>query len=516
MSAGNTAGSRWRQLHVRAALLTLPMLLLLCAIMLALLRHFSAQTALESTQRMNLGLARYIVEHQPTQLIDGRGQPDASIMKELAMHVMMINPSVEVYLLDVSGQVLGHALDLAGQPDPTGQRVNLQKIRTLLEKEPAALRLPIFGDDPRPGSQTNIVSVAALGAAGNPSGYLYIVLNGRQQQSVTTTLTNSNTLRQVVIGLFLATALTMGLVMVALHKLTRPLRQLITELRDFRDDTKENRIQDPDDEIGILRGAVQAMQERIAQQFKRLEDSDNQRRELISNISHDLRTPLSSIQGYIETVLVRGDQLAHAEVVQHLKTALRHVDLLGKRVSDLFELSKLDAGRVEPRYEVFCLAELLQDVIQNYQLSAQQLGVKLRLSAGSHMKTRVSADIALIERVLQNLIDNALRHTPSGGEVSLALEARDKLIEVSVSDTGDGIALEHLPHIFERYWRTSGVDGARSSSKIDSGTGAGPVVSSGLGLAIVKRILDLHSSVVNVQSELTRGTRIQFGLQRAS
>ena len=132
------------------------------------------------------------------------------------------------------------------------------------------------------------------------------------------------------------------------------------------------------------------------------------------------------------------------------------------------------------------------------------------------MKTRVSADIALIERVLQNLIDNALRHTPAGGEVSLALEARDKLIEVSVSDTGNGIAFEHLPHIFERYWRFSGVDGARPSSTTDSGTGEEFGISSGLGLEIVKRILDLHSSAVNVQSELTRGTRIQFGLQRAN
>lgn len=498
--------SRWRRLHIRAALITLPMLLLLCAVMLGLLRHYSARSALESTQRMNLGLARYIVDHQPTRLLDPSGAPNAALMRELAMQVMMINPAVEVYLLDVNGQVLGHALDLAGQADPVGRRVNLARVQSLLTDELAELRLPILGDDPRSNSRGNIVSIAALDGAGSPSGYLYVVLNGQQQQSVTATLANSNALREVAIGLGLATLATMALTLIALRKLTRPLRELTAELRDFRGNPEHALVDDRGDEIGVLRAAVRAMQQRIAHQFKRLEDADNQRRELISNISHDLRTPLSSIQGYVETVLVRGDRLDPEQRAQHLKTALRHVQLLGRRVSDLFELSKLDAGRVEPKYETFCLAELLQDVVQNYQLGAQERGINLRLSAGSHTKTRVSADIALIERVLQNLIDNALRHTSSGGEITLALDAKGALIEVSVSDTGSGIALEHLPHIFERYWRSSDVD------QDETGQGAG--VSSGLGLAIVKRILDLHSSVVNVQSALSRGTQIRFGLQR--
>ena len=489
--------------------MTLPMLLLLCAVMLGLLRHYSARSALESTQRMNLSLARYIVEHQPTGLLGASGEPNAALMRELAMHVMMINPSVEVYLLDRQGLILGHALDLVGQADPVGRRVNLTRVKALLQEDPSGLRLPIYGDDPRSDGRENIVSIAALGGAAAPSGYLYVVLNGQQQQSVTATLANSNAWSEMAIGLGLATLLTMALMLIALHNLTRPLRELTAELRDFRSKDDSAPIDSSDGEIGILRSAVRAMQHRIAQQFKRLEDTDNQRRELISNISHDLRTPLSSIQGYVETVLVGGERLDSAQRALHLKTALRHVQLLNRRVSDLFELSKLDAGRVEPNYETFCLAELLQDVVQNYQLSAQQRGINLRLSAGSHMKTRVSADIALIERVLQNLIDNALRHTPPGGEVSLSLEAKDALIEVSVSDTGSGIALEHLPHIFERYWRSSDVDAVEA---VEAGVGAG--VSSGLGLAIVKRILDLHSSVVNVQSALARGTQIKFGLLR--
>jgi signal transduction histidine kinase len=214
---------------------------------------------------------------------------------------------------------------------------------------------------------------------------------------------------------------------------------------------------------------------------------------------------LSSIQGYVETVLLRAEQLDAPTRAQHLRTALRHVDLLGRRIGDLFELSKLDAGRVAPKVEIFCLAELLQDVVQNYRLPAQQRGIRLSLAAGSHMQARVLADIALIERVLQNLIDNALRYTAAGGEVTLTLQARGAQLEIGVADTGQGIAQEHLPHIFDRYWRATATDTASSA-------GSG----SGLGLAIVKRILDLHGCAVRVHSELRRGTRFEFALPRAA
>jgi len=212
---------------------------------------------------------------------------------------------------------------------------------------------------------------------------------------------------------------------------------------------------------------------------------------------------LSNIRGYIETVMLRGDSIDAEARANHLRTALRHVDLLGKRVRDLFELSKLDAGRATPQTEVFCLAELLQDIVQNYQLTAQQRGIALHLSTGSQAKARVVADIAMIERVLQNLIDNALRHTGVGGTVELTIENHGAFMNISVSDTGQGIRSEHLPHIFERYWRAPEVD--------DHGAGT----SSGLGLAIVKRLLELHGSVVKVQSELQRGTRFGFELPQA-
>jgi signal transduction histidine kinase len=509
MKAALPAGrsSVWRplrQLHVRAALVAIPLLALLGAGMVLLLQHYSEQTALEASQRMNLGLADYIVEHQPPGLIGANGQAEAARMKELALNVMMINPAVEVYLLDAQGRVIAHALEGVQGPDPVGRSVDMAPVRRLLdERRGGNVRLPIVGTDPRNAGRLNTFSVAPV-ASPSGMGYLYVVLNGNAAQSVSASLANSDALRALAVSVALATALAAAVLLIAWQKLTRPLRRLTLELKAFRGEAETDDAGGAGDEIAVLRNAVHAMQQRIAQQFERLEAGDRQRRELVSNISHDLRTPLSSIQGYVETVLLRGEQLDGEARAAHLRTALRHVDLLGKRIADLFELSKLDAGRVEPKHEAFCLAELLQDVVQNYQLTAQQRGVRLNLAAGSHTQARVRADIALIERVLQNLIDNALRYTAQGGDVTLAIESQGAFMQISVSDTGRGIATEHLPHIFERYWRVTDAEEAGSSA------------SSGLGLAIVKRILDLHGSVVRVHSEFKRGTRFEFLLPQAA
>jgi signal transduction histidine kinase len=248
------------------------------------------------------------------------------------------------------------------------------------------------------------------------------------------------------------------------------------------------------------------MQQRIAQQLRHLQDNDQLRRELVSNISHDLHTPLANVQGYVETLLLAGDRLDAAARRQHLETALRHLRRLHRRIADLFELSKLDAGGVAPRLEPFRLGELLQDVVQDGQLAARERGVVLSLAAGAELQASVLADIGLIERVLQNLVDNALAHTPRGGAVTLAVEREGPgALRVAVIDTGSGIAREHLAHIFERYWRAD-------DTPDSPGHGAG----AGLGLAIVKRILDLHDSLVCVDSDPARGTRFAFTLPQAA
>ncbi|OYU76127.1 MAG: two-component sensor histidine kinase [Alphaproteobacteria bacterium PA3] len=500
MSAHHAKGP----LHLQAAAGASGLLALLGLVMFALVHHHGTQTALEATQRLNLGLARYVVAHLEGGMVDRSGHPDGRRMTALAQQVMMINPAVEVYLLSTDGQVLAHALDGELPVDPIGRRVDMAPVQRLSTPALAAPRLPVLGDDPRRPGQRTIVSVAPVADAGTTTGYMYIVLHGQALRTVAGNLADSQALRELLLGLVLVTAMAAGVLALALRRLTRPLRQLAAELDAFRTEPGTPGSPRAQDELGVLRMAIAALQQRVGEQFARLEQADSQRRELISSISHDLRTPLSNIRGYVETVLLRGDGLAVETRAQHLRTALRHTDLLNRRVRDLFELSKLDAGRQTPRQDRFCLAELLQDVVQNYQLPARHQGVAIAMAANSLRQARVTADIAMIERVLQNLIDNALRFTAAGGQVTLVVTASGAQYAISVTDTGRGIPAEHLPHIFDRYWR------AGPDEEMRAGT------SSGLGLAIVKRILELHGSAVRVTSALAQGTRVEFALPLAA
>ncbi|MBA4176128.1 MAG: hypothetical protein C0505_06160 [Leptothrix sp. (in: Bacteria)] len=341
------------------------------------------------------------------------------------------------------------------------------------------------------------------------SGYLYVVLQGQTQQAVAAAVAQSGAWRELLLAALAVTASAALVLVMVMQTLTRPLRRLTDAVRAFHAElpTAGGAGETRGDEVDALREATRAMQERIAQQLRHLEDKDRLRRELVSNISRDLHTPPANVQGHVETLLLADDRLDAAARRQHLQTALRHLQRLHRRTAVLFELSKLDVDGVAPRIEAFRLGELLQDVVQDGQLAAQERGVMLSLAAGTELQACVRADIGLIERVLQNLVDNALAHTPRGGAVTLAAErdASGEALRVTVIDSGSGIAREHLPHIFERYGRAD-----------DAPSSAGQGASAGLGLAIVKRILDLHGSPVRVHSDPARGTCFEFSLPQAA
>jgi signal transduction histidine kinase len=218
----------------------------------------------------------------------------------------------------------------------------------------------------------------------------------------------------------------------------------------------------------------------------------------VANVSHDLRTPIASLQGYLETLLIKEDVLSVEERRQYLGIALRHSERLGKLVAELFELAKLDSGHTELHREAFAPGELVQDVVLKYQLPAQREGVSIEARIPPDLPF-VNADIGLIERVLENLLDNAIRHTPYGGRVAVSLAADAGRVAVQVTDTGCGIPAEELPYVFDRFYQVK-----KSEREASGGVG--------LGLAIAKRILDLHASTIAVASSPQSGTRFDFAL----
>jgi signal transduction histidine kinase len=296
-------------------------------------------------------------------------------------------------------------------------------------------------------------------------------------------------------------ALLAGLIVFSM--LTRRLRRLADAVEAFRNSNFSGSISVPSsnpngDEIDRLGYAFEQMEKRIVDQVQRLQTIDVQRRELLANVSHDLRTPLASMRGYLETLLLKEGSITPEEQRNYLEVAAKQSERLGKLVSHLFELTKLDAHEVSLNLETFPIAELLQDVAQKFQLAGNQKNVRIETDLGDLMPS-VRADISLIERVMDNLIENALRHCTGGAVIRLGLALGDRAVTISVSDTGSGIAADDLGKVFDRFYQ-----GNRNH-----GSGGG---GAGLGLAITKRIVDLHGSEIHVESSLGQGTRFYFQL----
>jgi len=429
-------------------------------------------------------------------------------MQELAHLVMDINPSIEVYLLDRQGKILSHALP---KDSVLRQRVNLAPLKVMLEGQRQG---PIQGDDPRNPDGHRIFSVFPVSADGKVIGYLYVVLGGQVYQTLADSLRGSYILQSSLAGVLLIMLFGFTAAAIIFAVLTRPLRRLAAEVDQFQ--RQELNWQPAlsvkvEDELQQLELAFGAMQIRIREQLARLKETDRVRRELISNVSHDLRTPLASMQGYLETLMLKDAELNVVSRHQYLGIAFSHCQRLTKLVTELFELSKLDAGRMQPERENFSLAELLQDVLHKFELEAREKDIELRLHASDGL-CNVCADIALIERVLENLINNALRYTPEGGRVDLTLAQQDRQVEVAVSDTGVGIRADDLPYIFERYYQGKISEPQSSTPVMKDELPQNTYPGTGLGLAIVKRILELHGSRIEVTSQPLRGTCFRFPL----
>jgi signal transduction histidine kinase len=247
--------------------------------------------------------------------------------------------------------------------------------------------------------------------------------------------------------------------------------------------------------IGVLMffsvKSILKQQEKLQLQKQELEQF---RQELLANISHDLRTPLSGIHGYLETMIMKKDSLDEQTRQEYLQSSLQSTAKLKYLVDELFELSRLESKERKLEVESFCVRELAYDVINNFKLVAQEKGIEIRVDSEETMP-RVHADLALIDRTIQNLLSNAVKYCKTGDSITLSIKRKGEKIWVSVSDTGAGIAEADIPHLFERFYK---------GKTAQQGTG--------LGLAIVKSILDLHHSEYFVNSKEGEGTTFRFSL----
>jgi len=444
----------------------------------------------ESVQRVHANLAESATtEVKP--LINGEINKPA--IMDYMHSAMVMNPIAELYLLDPAGNILRHAA-------PSKARVKLKKvdlkpIKTFIAAEEKPF---IIGDDPRHPEVCKIFSAAPIMEEDELKGYVYIILQSEEQARLTSGIFGSYMLKLGTNLFFLTLIGALGIGLFAIWFLTRRLRNIIRQVQRFKEGDYEARICHNDRrDFPVLADTYNSMADTIVANIDELKSVENLRRELIANVSHDLRTPLAIVQGYVETLLIKEDNISKEDRKKYLETSMSSLDRLQKLIAQLFEYSKLEARQIEPKKEPFFIAELAQDVAAKYQILAEEKGVKIHLEEKENMPL-VFADVGLVERVIQNLMDNALNHTPTGGEVTIDLGMVNSNVEIKIKDTGIGIPDEEQSFIFERYRQAS-----RTGEKTKG---------AGLGLAIVQKILELHDTTIEVKSKLNEGTAFMFQL----
>ncbi len=453
----------------------------------------------EVDQRLNRTLAAHLASEE---ILMTNGRINQKALERVFHMLMVINPSIEIYLLDPSGAILAYS---APPGTVKRSRVDLEPIRRLLR---SGERLPVLGDDPRDARRQKVFSVSELpltrtSGPAAPQGFLYVILGSEQYESAAALLRDSYVLNQSAIAGIAAVLLTTVAGLFLFRMLTRRLRSLTAAVDRFtKSGFSEISIalpaHAPEDDIDQLAASFRLMAGRIEEQVRGLRKTDALRRELVANVSHDLRTPLAALRGYLDTLLLKENTLSAVEKRDYLETAARHSENLGKLVSELFELATLDSRQAPPELEPFSLPELVSDVAQKFRLAAENKGVSLTAAPPLYDLPFARGDIGLVERVLDNLLDNALRYTPAGGEVTVSVRPESYgTLSITVADSGRGIAAGDLPHVFERFYR---------ASPRESGSGAG------LGLAIAHRIVELHGGRIDVESVSGGGSRFHFRL----
>jgi len=442
----------------------------------------------ETTQRLNANVAESMLL-EVTPFIDGKVNDEA--LGKIMHSMMAVNPSIEVYLLDPSGEILSYVV-LDKKVKLT--QIDLEPIKEFLEYKDSRY---ILGDDPRTPGRNTIFSATEVVVDGSLMGYVYMVLASEQYDNITSALVSSYWLR-VGSNAFILTLLASSIIgLILIWLVTRNLRIIIQIFNKFEQGDLTARIPERKmrGELASLSRTFNNMADTILKNIDELKEVDSLRRELIANVSHDLRSPLAVIHGYIETIMLKDDSLSTEDRKKYLQIILDGSEKLKRLVSDLFELSKLEANQIIPQYEKFFISELMADAAQQYTVFAEKKGINIQ-TAISPSVPMVEADISLMERVIQNLLSNAIQYTPVDGEIKLEVKSVDNNIAVNIENTGEGIPENDLPHIFDRYYKVnkekSGIEGT------------------GLGLAIVKKILDLHNIPISVKSKSGKFTSFSF------
>ena len=441
-------------------------------------------------QTLHKNLAQQII-HYSDDL--NQGEISKTALKPAFHSLMLLGPSYEIYITDNQGKLLVYAAE------PSKIKRNTIDIKPL-ERFITGASYPIYADNPRSPDQQKLFSSAPIFKNNQQIGYVFVILGGDKYDSVVKNLAHDSDIYKILAALIAFFALALALLVFIFARLVRPISQLDQDMTDFVNNgfstiSTSTPHQYAANEIINLHNNFSSLETKIHKQLTQIKSTEQLRREMLSHISHDLKTPLASLKGYLETWLIQYSEAAGSDFIQ---VAQRNANQLQRLVEQIIELAQLDSNTVSLYQEPVAVAELAQDVLSKFQLQAQQKNITLSVEP-KDPSLQAIADIAKLERVLTNLVDNALRHCKSGDSIKIQLQPKDEQLIISIADSGVGIPKEDVDHIFDAHFRAKNtVNGQQGNS--------------GLGLAIVAKLLSLHHAKISVSSVLSQGTTFSFSL----
>ncbi|GHC46270.1 sensor histidine kinase [Ulvibacter litoralis] len=456
---------------------------------------FGSKFQQETAQKLNANVAEHLIDEKfkdASPFLED-GSVNSPLFGDIMHDMMAVNRAIEVYLLNEQGEILYSVVLDHSNPNEPSKHVDLKPIKEFVASEE---KIHILGDDPRNPGEKKIFSAAHYEKDGY-QGYIYIVLAGEAYQNVYNSLVSSYFLKLGTAATILTMLFLILLGWLSVWFLTKNLRTVIYHVKRFRDGDIESRIPNAEkSDLATLAVTFNEMADTISRNMEEIKSVDVLRRELIANVSHDLRTPLAVMQGYIETLQIKKHTLSETEQTEYVAIIERNIKQLTKLVSQLFEYSKLEAKQTKPINEPFPITDLIYDIHSNYQGLAREEDIDLKVAVVGETPL-VFADISLVERAIQNLMDNAIKFTPSNGVIEIIVAHDAKNVVVKIKDTGPGVAKEDQKYIFERFRQNE-------TSQKKKGIG--------LGLAIVKKIMELHGTNITITSVPNEGSTFEFYL----
>jgi two-component system phosphate regulon sensor histidine kinase PhoR len=367
-------------------------------------------------------------------------------------------------------------------------------------------------------AQTGNYKVEIRKFSGNPQKYLYltkkVTINLKQFRvrdvgfiTIVTDLSRidyfaSETRIKIIIAALLIFIAGIFLIRGFTNKIIQPINVIINSLKEYSTTGVAKPIElTGSDEFKFLTESINKLIEKIEADFNELKKLEKYRSEFLGNVSHELRTPIFTIQSYLETLIDGG--INDPEInIRYLKKAYENLERLNRLLNDLIDISQIESKQLRFSFRYFNINDLIQKVVDNLKLIAEQKGITIEFQKDENLKELVWGDKERLYQVLENLVDNAIRHNPPQTVVKIYYQKLDSTLRIFVEDNGVGIPEEDLPRIFERFYRVS-----KERSRESGGTG--------LGLSIAKHIIEAHESKIFVESKLNQGTKFYFDLKIA-